>query len=290
MIKVENIGFKYSENIVFEDISFNLKSGHIYGLVGENGSGKTTLLLCLNGYYYPNTGKITYHNQDIDIDMEYLKNVFLLNDDYYIGSMSVEKLLKKLELYYNKQANYDLFELLLENVNLNKKDMLKKLSKGNKKIAILCAVLAMKPQTLLLDEFLDGIDIVNRRFFKDYLIRYVYENEAIIVVSSHVVDDIKDLCDELILIKDKKVALHANIDDFKAKYVTYQIVSDVELNEDILHSLAIQYKEFKKLENIYWISVEKSYDLFKALEDYNFKDIRIISSSIEEVLFYEYSN
>lgn len=48
--------------------------------------------------------------------MEYMKNVFLLNDDYYIGSMSIEKLLKKLELYYNKQANYDLFEVLLENV------------------------------------------------------------------------------------------------------------------------------------------------------------------------------
>lgn len=288
MLNIENIDFKYDDTIIFKEVSFKLLEGHIYGLTGANGSGKTTLLKCLSCYLQPNNGDIYYNEGEISSNIEYLTSTMLLCDDYYIGMMSISKLVKHLSFKYNTKIDEISFNHLLELMSLSGTSIIRNLSRGNKKVAILCAVLALKPKVLLLDEYLDGIDIVKRKYLKNYLLDYVYEQQAILLLASHTVDDIKDLCDELLLLNNETVQLQEDLDNFKDRYKTYQIVSDNILDKEFFIEKGLKIKQLKSLNNIYWVSILNTDNLHQILEEENFKDLRQIEVAIEEVIYYEF--
>ena len=289
MLKVSNLQFRYDNNVVLEDISFEVAESHIYGLVGENGSGKTTLFNCLSSYYYPNSGEITYNDAFIENNASYLKDTILLSEDYYVSMYSIEKLAKKMAILYDKKYDPKSLEDILKPFALKKDGILKRMSKGQQKIAFICIALSLNPKRLFLDEFLDGIDIVNRRLVKDLLLDYIVYNEAIIIIASHTTDDIKDICDQLILIKDKKIKYQTDFDDLKMMYTTYQIVSDTPLTKEALLALGLDVRGFKSLGNIYWISVKIDDDVNKKMAEIQVKDIRKIKASLEEVIYYEFT-
>lgn len=288
MIEIADLCFKFDNNLILDDVSFTLKPSHIYGLIGPNGSGKTTLLKCLSQDYEMTSGIITYQDVDISVSNEYRARTILLGSEYYTSLMSIEKLLNTLSKKYNAKIDYYIFNTLLDKMLLDKTDIIKNLSKGNKKVAILCAILAIKPKIIYLDEFLDGIDIVKRKYIKDFLLEYIYNQNAIILVASHTLDDIKDLCDNIILLNNKTVQLSEDLDMFKAKYSTYQIISDKKLDKEFFIEKGIATKEIRSFNNIYWLCVKNDLNVTDLLINENFTDIRKIESSIEEVIYYEF--
>ncbi|MDF9866640.1 ABC-2 type transport system ATP-binding protein [Bacilli bacterium PM5-3] len=289
MLEVTNLGFKYNEEVIFEDVNIDIELGHIYGLIGPNGSGKTTLFNCLSSYYYPNRGEIKFEDVSIENNSLYLKEVILLGENFYFGTDTIMKLAKKLAVLYNKSLNKNLLIEIVNNFNLKSNLILRRLSKGQRKLAIICIALALKPKYLFLDEFLDGIDIVNRKIMKDMLLDYVVDNNASIIISSHTTDDIKDICDQLIMINNKTIQFQSNFDEVQDMYVTYQIISDEKLDEDFFAKMNIDVKGYRNFSNIYWVSVRENIDFENIMNDKNIKDIRKINTSIEEVIYYEFT-
>lgn len=288
MLEVKDINFKYNNKLIFNNVSFNIEAGHIYGLIGNNGTGKTTLLRCLNSFYLPNEGSILYQGIPIEKSRDYISRAFLLDEDYYVAQYNTRKLLDYLKFLYDRQPNYQIYDEMKEKLKIDDTIQLKRMSLGDRKAAILCAILPLMPKFLYLDEFLDGIDLVKRKHIKEFLSTYVFENEAAIIIASHTVDDIKDLSDRLILFNDNTIYVEEDVDEFKDMYSTYQIVSDIRLDNEFFENNKIIVKQIKSLNNIYWVSLKNDDNLETLLKTNDFVDIRKISSSMEEVIYYEF--
>ncbi|MEG0364514.1 MAG: ATP-binding cassette domain-containing protein [Erysipelotrichales bacterium] len=288
MLEVKDINFKYNNKLIFSDVSFNIEMSHIYGLIGNNGAGKTTLLRCLNSFYLPNDGTIKYQGVDIEKSRDYISRAFLLDEDYYVAQYNTRKLLDYLKFLYDRKPNYQIYDELKEKLNIDEDIQIKRMSLGDRKAAILCAIMPLMPKFIYLDEFLDGIDLVKRKHIKEFMISYVFENDAAIVIASHTVDDIKDLCDKLILFNDDTITIKEDVDEFKDQYTTYQIVSDYKLDSEFFATYDIVVNEIKNLNNIYWVSLKNDDKLELLLEENNFVDVRKISSTMEEVIYYEF--
>lgn len=287
MLDIINYNFVYDDRTIFKNAEITLEKGHIYGLIGPNGSGKTTLLLSLAASNTPNSGEILYDKKNIYHDLKYLRHVSYLSDDVLITNKSADALVKKMSKIFSKSINWNIYDSLLEKLEIDPTEILKNQSKGKRKSAIITISLALEPKVILLDEFLDGLDIIRRTIIKDFLIKYAKENEAIVIISSHTMDDIKDMCDTLVFISDTKIKKPETLAQVKSKYSTYQIISDEILDRDYFIKRGIFVKEFKRLNNVVWIAVENNEMVLEKLDAANFKDIRKIDSSIEEVVYYE---
>lgn len=288
MIETKNLLFMYDDKIILEDINLKLVNGHIYGLIGLNGSGKTTLLNCLHGFYYPNKGEVLVDGQNINKANNYYRENILLNDSSLSGNYNIDKLIISLAKQRSIEYDSELFNKLINIFNMNPRQYLKDLSKGNLKIALICVNLCLKPKYIFIDEYLDGIDVLRRKWLKNILIEYVRDNDALLVLTSHVVDDIKDICDEIILIKDSKLKYSSSLDQLRLKYEMYQVVSDSLIDKATFIDTNLQVIEVNNLNNVYWITVMYNEDNIELLKQFNYIDVRKVDISLKEVLSSEY--
>ncbi|WP_423364403.1 ATP-binding cassette domain-containing protein [Mycoplasma sp. P36-A1] len=287
MLEIKNYNFVYDEKTIYKNANLVLKNKHIYGLIGPNGSGKTTLLQSLVAANFPNSGEIIYDNISIYENLYYQRHSSYLSDEFVITNKSARKLVNYYSKVLSKSINWNIFDSLMEKLQIDPDDLIANQSKGKRKSAMLIVSLALEPRFIYLDEYLDGLDVVRRSKIKEFLINYVFEYEAIIIISSHTLDDIKDICDNLIFINDNIINAPEDIDTVRNKYATYQIVSDQPLDRDFFIKKGIFVKQFKKLDNIVWIAVKNDDNVLEKLQDITFKDIRRINSTFEEVVYYE---
>ena len=288
MIEIIDLTFKYDNKVVLENVNLSFEKGHIYGVVGANGAGKTTLLNCLGNIFHPNTGEILVENQSSINNLTYLKNMFLLNDNTHLDNNTVITLASKLAKIKGLVVDYAYLSELLDKFEFDRKIYLSKMSKGNKKLAFLIAVLAIKIQVLILDEFLDGIDLVNRSKMKVELLNYSERFKPVIIIASHTISDISDVCDRVVLVKDNKIKENYEIDDLRGKYVTYQMVLNDIIERDYFERLGLDLIDYRNFENIYWLTINNTNEQLEIIESIKYIDLKIIETSLEEVIYNEF--
>lgn len=200
---VENLTKDYGNNLVLDDVSFTFESGKIYGLLGRNGSGKTTFFNCLDGLINYKKGK--FYIDDIQINSNDIGFVltspmlpeFLTGYEFIKTYMEINKIEEK-----NKIDEY--FNM----VSFAKEDqdkLIKDYSSGMKnKIQILMCIIS-KPKIILLDEPLTSIDVVVAKEIKD--IFKTLKNDHIIIFSTHILELATSMCDEIVIINNKKLEL-----------------------------------------------------------------------------------
>ncbi len=224
MLQTNALNKGYTKKDVLKDVTLSLSEGTIYGLIGSNGSGKTTLLKCLSGIFRPDSGSVTMDDAEVYDNPEAKRKIAYVDDTP--GFNQLYSVRKQGEYYgaFYEDFSMEAFEKLAGQFELKQKANANNISLGQKKKLALAQALARTPQVLLLDEPENGMDNESRRIFRNCL-RDAADNGSTVLLSSHDLGNIEDMCDEVIFLKDGEVILQSTIDDMFAKISKWTVKS-----------------------------------------------------------------
>lgn len=223
MIEVKNVTKKYGSYTAIENISFNVQEGSVYGLIGYNGAGKTTFLKTAAGVYKANAGQILFDGEDIYDNARRKAHMFYVPDDLYFQAYAS---MNKMAAFYNgyyPEFNFDTFRSLTSVFGLDPNKSINGFSKGMQRQAELVLALATNPTYLFLDESFDGLDPQKRLMIKNLVVEYTKEKGAHVIISSHNLHDLSDMCDRFGLINGKKLVIDHDMKDLSRDYAKYRM-------------------------------------------------------------------
>ncbi len=234
MLKVDNITKYYGDFLAVDHLSFEVKEGEIFGLLGVNGAGKTTTFRMIIGLLTPTSGKITLDDKPIDYNVTD-KIGFLTEERSLLTKMTV----KEQCIYYGTLKGMKEEDILNRLDELLKKfkikeykdKKIKELSKGNQqKIQFITAIIN-NPKLLILDEPFSGLDPFNVEMFKNE-IKEMAEKGSIIIFSTHRMEHVELFCKKLVVLKNGKTILSGNLKDIKQKYQKKNIIVSGDIDVD----------------------------------------------------------
>ncbi|MDU2202193.1 MAG: ATP-binding cassette domain-containing protein [Anaerococcus hydrogenalis] len=281
IVEVMSLYKSFGKNKVLEDVNFSLDEGKIYALVGRNGSGKTTLLKIMADIYQKDLGKINIFGKSFKEDKHIIENIAYLPDRFdYFDYSSVEKMLGYYEVIYpNFDKRFVLKELEKNNIDIKKN--LKSFSKGYKNLIGLLAVIGTNAKIVLLDEILDGMDVLNKEIILSYILD-LRDFGRSVLASSHELEELAKVADEtLYLSKDGKLT---NLQKNKEKFVKLQIVVKDELDPKILDRAVLRFK----LGRVYTILIENRENLMDVIKNNeSVVQFDILDPKIEDNFYWE---
>lgn len=224
MIRIENLSFAYKKKPVFDGLNLRFEAGHVYGLLGKNGTGKSSLLRNIAGLLSPQRGSITVNGlTPFERQPVFLKNVFMVPEEFYLPNISVSAFLKHYAPFYpdfdrNKFSNYlSVFQTPLDST-------LQNMSYGQKKKVLISFALATNATVLLMDEPTNGLDILSKSQFRKILAESL-NDERCIIVSTHQVKDLENLIDRITVIDEGKILFDENVETITQK-LSFRFVHD----------------------------------------------------------------
>ena len=225
-LTIEKINKKFSKKIVLNNVSFSVSTGEIVALVGRNGSGKTTLLKILSGIYSQDSGEIGIEgidNKNIRKQLIYIPDRF----DYFKNS----KIKKVFEFYKLAYENFDeqYFKTELGKIKLSQTSRLSELSKGQLAIFSLILGISCRTKFILLDEPLDGIDVINTKKIVDYILDAQSDGIGLLI-SSHQLNSLENISDKVVYLDDG-VGVSEEVN--KDEYSKYQLVYQEKISEEL---------------------------------------------------------
>ena len=286
MIKIENLSKKYDKENVLENLNCTIKDGCIYGLVGANGSGKSTLLRLINGIFTPDKGIICVDGEDI-IDNDSIKQemVFVPDDLFFYPSYTLLDMAKFYQAMYKK---FDM-EYLKELAGILKLDMHTKIntfSKGMKRQCALICAISTNAKYMFFDETFDGLDPIIRSLVKKILAKKMEENNTTIVMTSHNLRELEDICDNLGLLYKGGILFESDTDKLKTTMFKVQISFKEDFSKEKFKSLDIL--NFKKSGSVATLIInDKKGNSKKILEKMNPLILDYLPLTLEEIFIYE---
>jgi ABC-2 type transport system ATP-binding protein len=284
----------YFDAKAVDDISFTINEGEFIGFIGPNGAGKTTTLKCLSGLLYPTNGEIDVLGYTpFQRKHAFLKQIALVmgqkNQLWWDLPASDSFLLNK-EIYeISDKAYYQTLEELTELLEVKHilNVQVRKLSLGQRMKCELIAALLHKPKVLFLDEPTIGLDVVMQQKLRDFVKEYNKRYNATILLTSHYMKDVEQLCDRVIIIDHGKVLYDGALSDIVKKYAkqkTISIAFEKEVDPKKLESLGkvISYDGLKVA-----LSVSRnrsSQTAAKLLAHFPVEDLNIEEPSMEEII------
>ncbi len=212
LLEVKNLNKKYDDKNVLKDINLKLSSGKIIGLLGKNGAGKTTLIKLINDLLTPTSGEILVKGNKIGVETK--KAISYLPERTYLNKqMKVKEVLSYFEDFYD---NFDAQKArkLLKDLDLDESQSLSKMSKGMQEKVQLVLVMSRNADLYILDEPLGGVDPATRDYILDTILSNFNEN-ASVIISTHLISDIERVLDEVVFIDKGKIALHSDTDELR---------------------------------------------------------------------------
>lgn len=288
MIEVKSVTKKFGNFTAIDGISFTVENSSIYGLIGYNGAGKTTLLKTASGMYLPDSGKVLLDGENAYDNNEIRAGLFYIPDEmYFLSNSTVEGMAK----FYNgmyKSFDMKLFDKILDIFKLNKKAKLRSFSKGMKRQAEIAFALASRPKYMLLDEVFDGLDPQKKELCKTLFLEYMAESECSVIISSHSLSELANLCDHIGLINGKKMSLDCSIDDIPDNNKKYRLLLSQPIKREVFEALPLKSLEIKG--NAVFFSVIGESNLEKVRKAIALLPIDSLDETpmtLEEVFLYE---
>ena len=244
MIEIQNATKRFGDFAALENLTLQIKPGCIYGLVGPNGSGKSTLLRLIAGVYRPDEGKVMIGDAPTWENPVLKDEIFYLSDDLYFPPKSTtEDLLKFYRSMYSGFSDL-LCAQLKSAFPIDTTKRLSGFSKGMRRQAALLAAISCQPKYLLLDEAFDGLDPVIRLLVKKLLAQQIADHELTVVITSHNLRELEDLCDHIGLLHKGSVLFEQELDELKFGLCKIQAVfqKPVDWAQSGLNLLQVQQK------------------------------------------------
>ena len=257
MIEIKNLSKNFGDLKALDDVSFDVKKGELFGVIGQNGAGKSTLFRSMMNFYDHFDGQILYEGEKMS--KVSLEKIGFLPEE---RSLSPKKTIREEIKYFarlNQMKNLD--DKTLENyfdrfeIKGSLDDKIKSLSKGNQQKVQLLASLIYKPEFLILDEPFSGLDPYNAGLLMG-IIKEINAEGTTILFSSHNMENVEHLCDRLIMLKDGKIVLNGSPDEIRNSYEKdlVKVRTDTNLSE-----IFPQY-DIKRDGNLWTIRLENEAD------------------------------
>ena len=243
MIQVNDVTKHFGTFRALDSLTMHVQKGSIYGLVGPNGAGKSTILRHITGIYRPDAGEILVDGQPVyENPAAKAKFASIPDDFYYFMSASTRDMMN---FYRGMYPNFDMerYNALREAFPaVNEKHPMRRLSKGMQKQSAFWLSLCCNPEILVLDEPVDGLDPVMRRQVWSLLMNDVTQRGTTVLVSSHNLRELEDVCDHVGILSHGKVLLERSLSDLQDNVIKLQVAFEsAELPElpkglNVLHA------------------------------------------------------
>lgn len=220
MIEIKDLNKSYGSSKVLRDINLTLEEDKIYGLLGRNGVGKSTLLNIMSNGLKSSSGRVMVDGEDVYENAKLVEDIAMVKEDGFgVEDLKIKKLFQSARILY-KNWDEDYANFLIKDFNFNMKKKYNKLSRGNKTLLGLIIGLASRAPLTLFDEPSLGLDAAYRYKFYNLLLKDVEENPRTVIISTHLIDEVTNLFEEIIIIKEGRVLLKDDIDSLMEKAYT----------------------------------------------------------------------
>ena len=224
MIEIRDAVKRFDGFAALDGVTLTVPTGAVYGLVGPNGAGKSTLLRCLSGIYRTDSGSVTVDGAPVWEDPAVKRRVSSIPDDwFYFLQASTQDMMKLYRGLY-PAFSMERYEKLEKVFPIDPKKPIRHLSKGMQKQAAFWLTMCCMPEYLLLDEPVDGLDPVMRRQVWSLVLDDVAERGTTVLVSSHNLRELEDVCDHVGILDHGKVLLERSLEQLQDNMVKLQVV------------------------------------------------------------------
>ncbi|MEK7513307.1 MAG: ATP-binding cassette domain-containing protein [Patescibacteria group bacterium] len=287
---------KYEDVKAVNNVSFDIKEGELVGFIGPNGAGKTTTLKVLSGLLYPTSGKVSVLGFiPFDRQPQFQKQFSLVmgqKNQLWWDLPALDSFLLNKEIYEipTQQFNQTLAELV-KMLDLGEvlKVQVRKLSLGQRMKCELVAALLHLPKVLFLDEPTIGLDVVMQQKIRDFIKGYNQKYKATIILTSHYMDDVKELCSRVIIIDKGKIFFDGKLDAIIKKYADHKILelvfSGPVTKSDFSVIPAAKIKDFDLPRVTFSVPRDSANEVAaKLLTKFPVADLNITEPSIEDII------
>lgn len=243
MIEVLDVHKSFEKEKVLNHVTFHVKKGSIYGLLGSNGAGKTTLMRTIAGILQQQSGKVrvleeaVFENEDIKQRM-----VFLPDSLYFLPQYTIKHMANFYQEIY-QSWNEERYQKLKELLKLDENKKISQFSKGMQRQVAFWLAMAIMPDVLILDEPFDGLDAVMRKKVRSLIIQDVADREMTVLISSHNLREVEDICDHVGILHKGEMLLERDLDDLKSDVHKIQVAFKEEQDAILQSGLNILYHE-----------------------------------------------
>lgn len=228
MIQVNHVSKAFDGFCALADLNIHVPKGAVYGLVGPNGAGKSTIIRHLTGVYRPDSGEILIDGQPVYENTDIKSRIAYIPDDvYYYPQANIQDMMR---FYRGIYPHFDskMFENLGSIFKLDEKRPIRRFSKGMQKQAAFWLAISTRPDVLILDEPVDGLDPVMRRQVWSLILEDVAARGTTVLVSSHNLRELEDVCDHVGVMHEGKMMLEHSLSELQENIVKVQFVPQDE--------------------------------------------------------------
>lgn len=286
MIKVDRVSKKYDNDFVLNNLSFNIKDNCIYGLVGANGAGKSTLLRIIMGIFDANMGSVTIDGEEVSHNVKLKqKMVFILDDLFFYPGYTLIDMAKYYHSMYD-EFDMDYFRELAKLLKLKENVKISNFSKGMKRQCALICAIATNADYMFFDETFDGLDPVIRNVMKKIIVKQMNKKKTTIVMTSHNLRELEDVCDNLGLLYQGGILFESDIDTIKTNMYKVQISLKGDFDKDDFSDIdLLSYKKNGSVATLIIKDVDNTSK--KKLAKKNPIILDYLNLTLEEIFIYE---
>ena len=291
MIKVENVIKTFDGFKALDGLNLHVEKGSVYGLVGPNGAGKSTIIRHLTGIYRQDSGKVTIDGQEVFDNADIKRRIAYIPDDlYFFLNSDMDDMAKFYQGIY-KDYNMDRYNKLLSVITtIDRKKTIRKMSKGMQKQAAFVLAMCQMSDVMILDEPVDGLDPVMRRQIWSLLMQDVTERQVTVLVSSHNLRELEDVCDTVGIMNRGKMLLEKSLFSMQEGITKLQVAfkdnNSPEITEDSIDGVKLLSNT--KNGSVFTLIVKCSEEEIKAkMSKYEPLLLDTVPLTLEEIFIHE---
>lgn len=286
MIKLRSLTKKFGSSLILGDVNVEIPAGSVYGLIGPNGAGKSTLLRIMSGIMKPDIGCVLIDEERVYENPEVKKDILLISDDpFYFFNATIKDMKEFYKTWYPNFSD-EIYYKYCKIFALDENKPMKNFSKGMKRQAFIVLALAIAPKYLFLDEAFDGLDPIMRLTFKRAITKLIEEKEMTVIISSHNLRELEDICDSFGILENGVISTSGDIDETKDNIHKIQLAFKQEMTkEDFkdLDLLSIQIQS-RVVNIVVKGDIEKIKNYLNTMEPLM---LEVLNVNLEEVFIYE---
>lgn len=286
MLKINHVSKRFDTKIVLNDINLEIEDGMIFGLIGPNGAGKSTLLRIIAGVYKSDLGAVYLDEQRVYNEPAYKKEILLISDEPYYFFDATMRTMKEFYQVWYPDFDEDIYAKYVKLFHLDENKPLHAFSKGMRRQAYIIYGLAIAPRYLLLDEAFDGLDPMMRIHFKREIAKRIEEKKMSVIISSHNLEEMEDLCDSFGMLEDGGLQTAGNVVDVLGQVHKFQMAfakqQQVEAFQQLdLLSISIESRV------VYLVARGDVESIMAYLDTLHPLMLEVLPVNLEEIFLYE---
>jgi ABC-2 type transport system ATP-binding protein len=286
MIEVKDLNKSFGSFKVIDGLNIQVKKSSVYGLLGPNGAGKTTLIKHLAGIYRQDSGSILINGKPV-FENPAIKSViaYIPDDLYFFSQYSIDETAKFYSTMY-PNWNWKRYEQLKQAFPIDCGKRITRLSKGMQKQAAFWLAICTMPEVMLLDEPVDGLDPVMRKKVWNLILQDMAEREISVMVSSHNLRELEDVCDHVGILHNGKVIVERELDNIKSNIHKIQIAFSGSIPENILKGEEILHQSQNGSVLLMIVKGDRE-KLLARIRESSPAVLDILPLTLEEIFIYE---